>query len=79
MEIELVREREGSPRALFFFRFFAMLRAVVVSELLAATAAFMIPTAIDCMASSRKVAASVVMQGGKGFGGGEATRDPAPT
>ena len=29
--------------------------------------------------ASRTPAASLIMNGGKGFGGGEATRDPAPT
>merc|ERR1719478_1603299 len=39
-----------------------------------AAAAFMAPAPL-----ASKMAASQIMMGGKGFGGGEATRDPAPT
>ena len=41
---------------------------------LALSSAFTSPTIY-----SKSVRASIVMNGGKGFGGGEATRDPAPT
>ena len=60
-----------SPRTEF------MLRALVLAQCLALSAALMAPVGV----SRHPLAASkIAMQhGGKGFGGGEATRDPEPT
>jgi len=54
----------------------AMFRFTSLAALLALTSGFMAPAA----PVSKMGASKVVMQhGGKGFGGGEATRDPEPT
>jgi len=50
----------------------------MLSLLAMAGNAFM-PTAPVASTSMSKVGMSKVMMGGKGFGGGEATRDPEPT
>ena len=50
-----------------------MFRILMLAMLLALTSAFMAPVT---MRSSSKI---MMGEGGKGFGGGEATRDPEPT
>ena len=50
-----------------------MFRALIVAALLGAAAAFQAPMV------SKVSMSKVSMNDGKGFGGGEATRDPAPT
>ena len=52
-----------------------MFRFLVVAMLIALSAAFTAPMAPRSQLSMSKVQ----MNGGKGFGGGEATRDPEPT
>ena len=51
-----------------------MFRFVLIALLVALSAAFMAPIAPQL--SQSKIAMG---EGGKGFGGGEATRDPTPT
>ena len=53
-----------------------MFRFFVLALLLAVASAFVAPLA---PAHSKLAAIKVSMNGGKGFGGGEATRDPEPT
>ena len=53
-----------------------MFRFVLVALLVALTSAFMAPVALKSQVSMSKVSMG---EGGKGFGGGEATRDPEPT
>ena len=53
-----------------------MFRFLLVAMLIALTSAFMAPVAMRSKVAISKVAMS---EGGKGFGGGEATRDPEPT
>ena len=52
-----------------------MFRFLVIAMLVALSSAFMAPVAQRSQLSMSKVS----MNGGKGFGGGEATRDPEPT
>ncbi|KAL1529716.1 hypothetical protein AB1Y20_000654 [Prymnesium parvum] len=52
-----------------------MFRFLMIALILAVASAFMGPT----LAHSKVAHSKVIMNGGKGFGGGEATRDPAPT
>merc|ERR1719486_1898799 len=52
-----------------------MFRFLMMAMLLAVASAFMAPVPVSKIGMS-KVAMG---EGGKGFGGGEATRDPAPT
>merc|ERR1719169_305482 len=52
-----------------------MIRALCFMLLIAVSSAFMAPVAQRSQLSMSKVS----MNGGKGFGGGEATRDPEPT
>ena len=49
-----------------------MFRFLAIAMLLAVSSAFQAPIV-------SKASMSISMNGGKGFGGGEATRDPAPT
>ena len=51
-----------------------MFRFLVLAMFLAVSSAFMAPAMPSKMTQSK-----ISMHGGKGFGGGEATRDPAPT
>ena len=51
-----------------------MFRFLLISCLVALSMAFMAP-----VAHRSQLQMSKVQMGGKGFGGGEATRDPAPT
>lgn len=51
-----------------------MFRFLILAMLLAMSAAFMAPTM-----PSKVTLSKISMHGGKGFGGGEATRDPEPT
>jgi len=51
-----------------------MLRTIAFMLLIAVSSAFMAPVAQRSQLSMSKVS-----MGGKGFGGGEATRDPEPT
>ena len=51
-----------------------MFRFLMLALLVAMTSAFMAPAMTSKVSQSK-----VVMNGGKGFGGGEATRDPEPT
>ena len=51
-----------------------MLRALLIACLIAFASAFMAP-----VAPASKLQQSKITMGGKGFGGGEATRDPSPT
>ena len=52
-----------------------MFRFLVIALLVALSSAFFAPAPISKMSQSK-----VIMgEGGKGFGGGEATRDPEPT
>ena len=54
-----------------------MFRFLLVALLVALTSAFMAPVApLQSKVSMSKV---TMGEGGKGFGGGEATRDPEPT
>ena len=69
------RERAHSdllmlPRSAVMFRF------LMLAMLLAVASAFMAPTLAHSKVSMSKVSMG---EGGKGFGGGEATRDPEPT
>jgi len=52
-----------------------MFRFLLVALLVALSSAFMAPVAVQSKASMSQVS----MNEGKGFGGGEATRDPEPT
>merc|ERR1719152_183324 len=66
-----------------------MFRFLVIAMFIAVSAAFMAPVAPRSQLSQSKVtmqfgeatrdSGSNVAHGGKGFGGGEATRDPEPT
>ena len=51
------------------------MKLLVLALICASAAAFMAPVAPQ----SSRLAASKISMGGKGFGGGEATRDPSPT
>ena len=51
-----------------------MFRFLCIAMLLAVTSAFMAPVQPNKLTMSK-----IAMSGGKGFGGGEATRDPEPT
>ena len=51
-----------------------MFRFLCIAMLLAVTSAFMAPVQPNKLTMSK-----IAMRGGKGFGGGEATRDPEPT
>ena len=51
-----------------------MFRFLLVALMLSLTQAFMVP-----LMPSNLLQSKVLMNEGKGFGGGEATRDPAPT
>ena len=53
-----------------------MFRFLLVALLVALTSAFMAPVA---PLQSKVAMSKVTMSEGKGFGGGEATRDPEPT
>ena len=55
-----------------------MLRFLVVAALSASASAFMAPVAPQTM-SKMHMSKITMGEGGKGFGGGEATRDPEPT
>ena len=52
-----------------------MFRFLLVALLVALTSAFMAPV----MPSKLQMSKVAMSEGGKGFGGGEATRDPEPT
>jgi len=52
-----------------------MFRFLVLAMLLAVSSAFMAPAPM----SKLKMSKVTMGEGGKGFGGGEATRDPEPT
>ncbi len=52
-----------------------MFRFLMITLLIALSLAFMAPT----LKVSQSRAAVTMGEGGKGFGGGEATRDPEPT
>ena len=52
-----------------------MFRFLMLALMLALTSGFMAPM----MPSKMKQSMITMGEGGKGFGGGEATRDPAPT
>ncbi len=52
-----------------------MFRSLIVALLVSASSAFMAPA----MPASKVSMSKVLMNEGKGFGGGEATRDPEPT
>ena len=56
-----------------------MLRALVLAQCLALSAALMAPMASPSLSHNKLAMSKVAMNGGKGFGGGEATRDPPPT
>ena len=56
-----------------------MLRALVLAQCLALSAALMAPMASPSLSHNKLAMSKVAMNGGKGFGGGEATRDPEPT
>jgi len=53
-----------------------MFRFLVIAMFIALSAAFMAPVAPRSQLSMSKI---TMGEGGKGFGGGEATRDPEPT
>ena len=52
------------------------MHAFAVAQLLAGSSAFMVPTGVS---HKPLTTSKIMMMGGKGFGGGEATRDPEPT
>jgi hypothetical protein len=74
-EVNLDGESTALPRASATSdESLAMVRTLMIAVQLTAATAFMAPAAVRPQLSNSKV-----VMGGKGFGGGEATRDPAPT
>ena len=72
----LVLTRLGSECVLYACRYIVMFRFLMLALLVAMTSAFMAPVA---PLQSKVSMSKVTMSEGKGFGGGEATRDPEPT
>ena len=72
----LVLTRLGSECVLYACRYIVMFRFLMLALLVAMTSAFMAPVA---PLQSKVAMSKVTMSEGKGFGGGEATRDPEPT
>ena len=71
----LVLTRLGSECVLYACRYIVMFRFLMLALLVAMTSAFMAPVMPSKLSQSK----ITMGEGGKGFGGGEATRDPEPT
>merc|ERR1719231_436594 len=56
-----------------------MLRFLAIAMLLALASAFTHVGVASKLTASKLTTTNLAMNGGKGFGGGEATRDPEPT